>query len=70
MTRLVAYAGYDPTDADCGYEYRKRTSIRALRMFRNRKDTMEIAKALHARECTVVRWLDEERNREYEARNA
>jgi hypothetical protein len=70
MTRLVSYAGYDQTDAQFGY-HRQRTSLRALKLFRVFKlDTLEIAKRLHVRERTVVRWIDAERNREYAEKHA
>ena len=81
MRRLIRYAGYDPADPDYGHEYRgrvakygsisrQRNSLRALRLFRSGKDTLDIAKAMHVQERTVVRWLDKERNFEYEARKA
>ena len=70
MTRLVRYAGYDPTDVQFSY-YRQRTSLRALKLFRIFKlDTLEIANRLHVKEPTVVRWLDSERNREHAERRA
>ena len=65
MTKLVRYAGYDPTDRQYSY-YRQRTSLRALKLFRVFKlDTLEIAKRLRVQEPTIVRWLDAERDREY-----
>lgn len=66
MTQLVRYAGYDADEIEYGEKYRKRTTMRALRMFRfGKMDTLEISKRLHAKEPTIVRWLDWERNLEY-----
>jgi hypothetical protein len=39
-------------------------------MFRfGKMDTLEISKRLHAKEPTIVRWLDWERNLEYAEKN-
>lgn len=66
MSQLVPYAGYEPEETEYDEKYRRRTMVQALKMFRYGKlDTLEIAKRFSARESTIVRWLDSERNREY-----
>lgn len=69
MMRLIRYAGFDEDDHEYDEKYRRRTAVKALQMFRVQKmDTLEIARKFHAREATIVRWIDSERNREYRER--
>jgi len=71
VTRLVRYAGFDRQEMtfdQCSERALKAIDTRrkmAHRMFKNGKDTMEISKHMHVKEPTILRWITEERNREY-----
>lgn len=79
MTRLVRYAGCESVSRwPLSPEEAKRRSDqaattrrqKALRMFRNGKDTFDIGKKMGIGEATICRWIDRERNRERAEKHA
>lgn len=74
MTQLVRYAGYDPVEIPLApaEEMRRRGEVaaanrrrHALRLFRQGADTIQVAEHMNIKEHVALRWITEERNREY-----
>lgn len=79
MTQLVRYAGCETVSRwPLSPEEAKRRSDqaaatrrqKALRMFRNGKDTFDIGKEMGISEAAAHRWISMERNREYAEKRA
>lgn len=55
---LIPYAGKDSTEGKRVWNQ----PARALQMFRNGKDTLDIAKHFGIRESTALEWISQERS--------
>lgn len=74
MNGLARYAGYDRKSPPpmTPEQIRHRTEVakanrrrHALRLFRQGADTLQIATHMNVREHIILRWITQERDREY-----